>query len=87
LIDSTLVSLYVVKNPSGTYFAGFDSSKGEAHFVTDPYLAKLFSNRHDIKLRPEEMIVELTIDLARSDVKMSEPFRPQRRVKQQFDHA
>lgn len=78
---SSFVSLYVVKSANDNYFAGFDSVKGEAAFVVDPILAKKFSNKHDIKLRPEEAIVELTFnlyDLAVSDISISEPFRPRR---------
>jgi hypothetical protein len=78
--DGTIVSLYVVKSPNGSYFAGFDASKNQANFVEDPKLAKKFTNKYDIKLRPQEMLVELTIDLAQIDVKVSEPFRPIRRA-------
>lgn len=75
----TAVSLYVVKNGNGSYFAGFDADKGRANFVTDPRGAKKFTNKYDVKLRPEEMLVELVVDLSKSDVKISEPFRPFRR--------
>ena len=78
--NTTTVSLYVVKSVNGNYFAGFDASKGQANFVDDPKAAKRFSNKYDIKLRPDEMLVELTVDLAKCDVKISEPFRPHRRV-------
>jgi hypothetical protein len=75
-----IVSLYVVKTPNGDYFAGFDTEKGKANFETDPRKAKMFSNKYNIKLRPQEMLVELVIDLMKSDVKVSEPFRPARRI-------
>jgi aconitase A len=81
--SNTTVSLYVVKGVNGSYFAGFDTSKGQANFVEDPKAAKKFTNKHDIKLRPDEHLVELAIDLAVVAVKISEPFRPQRRVKPQ----
>ena len=74
-----IVSLYVVQTADKTYFAGFDTEKGRANFVKDPLAAKHFTNKYDIKLRPEEMIRELTIDLSKSDVNVSEPFRPQRK--------
>ena len=79
--DLTVVSLYVVKNKNGSYFAGFDTVLGKPAFVTSALGAKKFSNKHDIKLRPDEMLVELKIDLSKSDVKISEPFRPVRKVK------
>lgn len=75
------VSLYVVKGADGNFFGGFDASVGRANFVSDPRYAKKFTNKYDIKLRPEETLVELTIDLTQVDVKISEPFRPHRRTK------
>jgi hypothetical protein len=79
--QSAVVSLYVVRAASGEYFAGFDTVQKKANFVKDPIYGKLFSNKYDIKLRPDEMVVELTIDLARVHVSVSEPFRPHRRTK------
>lgn len=78
----TTVSLYVVKTTDGKYFAGFDADKGRANFVADPRAGKKFTNKYDIKLRPEETLVELIVDLSKSDVQVSEPFRPHRRTKQ-----
>ena len=78
----TKVSLYVVKSSDGKYFAGFDADKGRASFVTDPRGAKKFTNKYDIKLRPEEALVELIVDLSKSAVDISEPFRPHRRTRQ-----
>lgn len=78
---STFVSLYVVKNSTGAYFGGYDAVKKQATMVDDPLKAKKFSNKHDIKLRPDETVVELSFDLAKTAVGISEPFRPQRRVR------
>jgi hypothetical protein len=78
--NSTLVSLYVVRSPDGKFFAGFNPEKGGASFVSDPRAAKKFTNKYDIKLRPDEMLVELTVDLGKVAVAVSEPFRPHRRV-------
>lgn len=80
--NNALVSLYVVRTPEGKFFGGFDPSKGKANFVEDARLGKKFTNKYDIKLRPDESLVELIVDLSHSDVKMSEPFRPHRRAKQ-----
>jgi aconitase A len=76
---NTVVSLYVVKSADGSFFGGFDADKGKANFVEDPRAAKKFTNKYDIKLRPEETLVELKIDLAKVEVSVSEPFRPHRR--------
>ena len=78
---NTLVSLYVVKLANGTYFGGYDAEKGKAIFVSDPCAGKKFSNKNDIKLRPDEMLIELTIDLSKVQVAVSEHFRPQHRIK------
>lgn len=75
----TTVSLYVVKGADGNYFAGFDSSQGKSVFVSDLLAAKKFTNKHDIKLRPDENLVEISVDLSKVNVQISEPFRPQRR--------
>ena len=77
--QNTVVSLYVVKTADGSFFGGFDAGKGKANFVVDPVAAKKFTNKYDIKLRPDETLVELKIDLAKVDVSVSEPFRPHRR--------
>lgn len=74
-----IVSLYVVKSADGSYFAGFDATQGKANFVADPLAAKKFTNKYDIKIRPEETLVELKVDLNKSAVQVSEPFRPHRR--------
>lgn len=79
-LSGATVALYVVKSADGRYFAGFDSARGRASFVDDAILAKKFTNKHDIKLRPEETLVELSIDLSQVAVKISDPFRPARRL-------
>lgn len=79
--NNATVSLYVVKTANGKYFGGFDSTKGQANFVDSPLYAKKFTNKFDIKLRPEESLVELTVNLKNSEVKVSDPFRPHRRAK------
>lgn len=79
-ISNASVSLYVVKTPNGKYFGGFDTQKGVASFTDDPRQAKIFTNKYDIKLRPEEMIVEMTVDLMDAEITYSDPFRPARRM-------
>ncbi len=79
--NAAVVSLYVVKTADGKYFAGFDPTKGKANFVEDARFSKKFTNKFDIKLRPDESLVELKIDLTAVHIDMSEPFRPPRRTK------
>jgi hypothetical protein len=78
--ENTSVSLYVVKGINGTYFAGFDSLKNCANFTNNPLAAKKFSNKNDVRIRPEEMLVEISFDLANTKVMISEPFRPVRKI-------
>jgi len=77
--DNLVVTLYTVRTADGKFFGGFDAKKGESTFVDDPRAAKKFTNKYDIRLRPEETLVELKVDLSSTNVKVSEPFRPQRR--------
>jgi hypothetical protein len=79
--ENCVVSLYVVKTGEDTYFGGFNADEQRASFVSTPLAAKKFTNKYDIKLRPEEMLVELQVDLSASPVVVSEPFRPHRRRK------
>ncbi len=73
-------NFYAIQTNEGKYFAGFDPKEGKADFVDNPLDAKLFSNKYEIKLRPQERLVEFSIDLSKENVRLSEPFRPKRRV-------
>jgi len=72
-------SFYVVESAKDQYFAGFNPEKGKADFVSNPLEAKLFSNKHEIKLRPTEQIVELIVSLTPTNTVVSDPFRPKYR--------
>ena len=73
-------SFYAVLNEeTGLYFAGFNVSEGKASVVDSPLSAKLFANKHEIKLRPTEKLVEVEVELSVTNTKVSEPFRPRRR--------
>ena len=73
-------SFYAVLNSdTNLYFAGFNPELGQAEFVNSPLDGKLFSNKNDVKLRPNELLVELTITLTNTNTTVSEPFRPRRR--------
>jgi hypothetical protein len=75
------VSLYVVKTAENSFFAGFNREKGEASYVADPRGAKMFTNKFDIKLRPNESVVELVVDLNSAKISESEPFRPSQKTR------
>ena len=77
-------SFYAVKNESGKYFAGFNSTAGTADFVDDVLDSKLFTNKYEIKLRPTEKIVEVKALLGKSNTVVSAPFRP--RFKPKSEH-
>lgn len=75
-------SFYAVLNQdTGEYFAGFNPEAGKADTSKSPLGAKLFSNKHDVKLRPNEALVEITARLTDSNSSVSESFRPRRREK------
>lgn len=78
-IATTVASLYVVRVGEDSYFAGYDANQGKSVFVSTPQAAKKFTNKYDIKLRPDETLVEIKVDLAKVEVELSEPFRPHRR--------
>ncbi len=75
--SSSIVSLYVVRSANQQYFGGYDSQSKKAVFVDSPLHAKKFTNKYDVKLRPEETLVEISVDLAQSHHVISAPFRPQ----------
>ena len=73
-------SFYAVLNEdTNTYFGGFDSDSDKAILVADPRAAKLFSNKNQVKLRPNEKLVELIVSLDEKNTEVSAPFRPRRR--------
>jgi hypothetical protein len=72
-------SFYVVQNDDGKFFAGFDRDAGKAAFVDNALQAKFFVDKPSIKLRPNELIVEVYVDLTEENTELSAPFRPRRR--------
>lgn len=74
------VSLYAVKKSDGAYFGGFDTAAGVPRIVTDPLHAKLYTNKFDAPLRPDEELVEICVQLTSDNVHISAPFRPKRRT-------
>ena len=74
-------SFYVVRGADNKYFAGFNPAEQKASQVDDPCMAKWFSNRFEIPLRPNETLVEVKVDPKKGVVSISEPFRPRKRTK------
>lgn len=75
------ISLYAIMRDSDSkFFGGFDPSKGEAILVENAIQAKLFSNKFDINLRPDEKMVEVLVSLTSSNTTVTTPFKPRRRA-------
>lgn len=73
-------SFYAVLNDdTGEYFAGFDPENNKSNMVASPLGAKLFTNKNQVKLRPNERLVEIEAQLSAVNTVVSEPFRPRRR--------
>jgi hypothetical protein len=72
-------SFYIVVNEDELYFAGFNTELSKAQWVENPFAAKMFMGKPDIKLRPNEQIVEVYVDISDENASLSEPFRPRRR--------
>jgi hypothetical protein len=77
MTDQPQLSLYVIlNNDTGLYFAGYDAQAQAPKYVDDILRAKMHSNKYEIRLRPNEGLVELTIELDQSlNYKVSSPFR------------
>lgn len=74
------ISLYaIVRDYDQKYFGGFDPEKGEPLIVDSITDAKLFSNKFDINLRPDEKIVEVLVQLKSENLSVSAPFRPRKK--------
>lgn len=82
--DTVTHHFYAVVLPDGSYFAGYDPIQGKASFVNNVYDAKLFTNKYEIKLRPQENLVEVSISLNANNTVISQQFRPKRRRSNDF---
>lgn len=78
--DTVSHHFYAVVLPNGKFFAGYDPEQGKASFTDDPLDAKLFTNKYEIKLRPQETLVEYTVELSKDNTVLSSQFRPKKRV-------
>lgn len=73
-----LPPLYAIQRHDGTFYAGYDPASGPLT-VTNAGSAKLYTNKNNVKLRPTEYLVELTIPIQLARITVSQPFRPKRR--------
>lgn len=62
------------------YFGGFDPLSSTPILVEDVTRAKLFTNKFDINLRPDEKMVEVIVTLTADNTKVTAPFKPRRRT-------
>jgi hypothetical protein len=81
------ISLYAIVREDGKFFGGFDREKAEAIIVDTALQAKLFSNKFDVNLRPDEQMVEVMITLSSDNTHVTAPFKPRRRVDRVMDAA
>lgn len=62
------------------YFGGFDPISASPILVEDVTRAKLFTNKFDINLRPDEKMVEVIVTLSADNTRVTAPFKPRRRT-------
>ena len=80
MTNTKTISLYaVVRESDGKYFGGFDPQKGGPVIVDSVVDAKLFVNKFEVNLRPDEKLVEVLVTLSEENITVTEPFRPRRR--------
>jgi hypothetical protein len=74
------ISLYaIVRDADRKYFAGFDPEQKTPILVDDVLHAKLFTNKFDIRLRPDEKMVEVVVIINEQNTQVTPPFRPRRK--------
>lgn len=79
--NTTDHKLYAIQAADERYFKGFDSVAKVPMFVDKVLEAKMFNNKYDVRLRPTENIVEITVTLTPQNTSVSAPFRPRLRQK------
>jgi len=76
----TTISLYAIRRDvDGQYFGGFDPTMNQARLVSSALEAKLFTNKFDINLRPDEKMIEVIVTLSESNTQITAAFKPRRR--------
>lgn len=74
-----IITMFAVIRDDNKYLAGFDPQQGQAVFTDDVFGAKLFTSKYEASLRPNERLVEITVQMTWENVTVSTPFRPKRR--------
>ena len=73
------IGMFAVLRDDGLYMAGYDPALRGPTFTENIFAAKLHTNKYDIRLRPDERLVEVRIALTPETITLSHPFRPKRR--------
>lgn len=81
--DTPTISVFAIRKDTGVYFGGFDRESETPIFTDSIFKAKLFVNKHNVSLRPDEALVEVTIEMNESNTSVSAPFRLKRKPKPQ----
>ena len=75
------ISLFAIfKESMQLFYGGFDPRNNKAILVENPLSAKLYTNKFDINLRPDEKMVEVQINVQPSDIVVSQPFKPKKKI-------
>lgn len=85
--EKPTISVFVVRKDDNTFFGGFDREQGTPVFVESPLKAKFFHSKHNVPLRSDEALVELTITMDDSNTAISSPFRLKRKPKVQQEQT
>lgn len=81
MTNTTEHKLYAIQAANGKFFKGFDTAAQAPMFVNKALEAKLFNNKYEVRLRPTENIVEISVVLTDDNTSVSAPFRPRLRQK------
>lgn len=81
-----IISLYaIVRDSDGKFFGGFNPEQGGPIIVDNVIQAKLFTNKFDINLRPDEKMVEVMVTMTEANTQVTAPFKPRRRSDRTID--
>lgn len=80
-IDATdpTISVFAIRREDGKFFGGFDREKESPIIVDSVFSSKLFTNKHEVSLRPDEALVEVCIKMTEENTTVSTPFRLKRK--------
>lgn len=78
--NKTISLFAILKDNSKLFYGGFDPKNKTPILVENPLEAKLYTNKFDINLRPDERMVELQIMVDKGNFTVSPPFKPKRKI-------